>query len=535
MNPRHPSHVRRGPQAVAITVSLVAHLVVAAAAYAYVSWPTAPTVMVIPVEVVAAPAPSGPGSGRAGNDGKAGLATIGDDAVDEQIAAHVKPLDSETEEVAVNDQPSLLPDQTSIRTASETTQVPPSPAVAADASDNAAEIVAPPVTTAATDPIVEITPLARNLTADVPTHDVDNDPIAPDSFESPAPAPEVAPAREQNRATTRAQAAIAEASVDAPAPVVIKATEPPSASALEVAATTLSAVATPNSQWRIELPPLRPELNPAARQAARQAAAIPNTVWDGPPAKPQQVSPIARPSVTPSVVASIAPPQTVVPATPRVPPQPKAGVAAAKLPPLPQTRPSSLARDSSAVTPVQTVSLEPPIVRLPRPRPARQLEGETVAPASAKAVVAPAGQNSMRVATTSEPTEPTPTARPQPDKSSPSTAGAKAAPALAPAANPGGGGGAASGTALRPLPGNPAPRYPRLARERGWQGRVVIEIAVIADGTVDRAEIDQSSGYRLLDQAALRVVRRWRFAVDAPRLPAQGAVVRVPITFKLSD
>ena len=530
MKPRHPSHARRGPQAVAITVSLVAHLVVAAAAYAYVSWPATRTVMVIPVEVVAAPAPSGPGSGRAGDDGQAGPATIGDDAVDEQIAADVKPLDSEAEEVAVNDQPSLLPDQTSIRTASETTKAPPSPAVAADASDNAAEIVAPPVTTAATDPIVEITPLARNLTADEPTQDVVNDPIAPDSFESPAPAPEVAPAREQNQATTRAQAAIAEASVDAPAPVVVKATEPPTASALEVAATTLSAVATPNSQWRIELPPLRPELN----SAARQAAAIPNTAWDGPPAKPQQVSPIARPSVTPSVVASIAPPQTIVPATPRVSPQPKPGVAAAKPPPLPQTRPSSPARTSSTITPVQTVSLGPPIVRLPRPRPTRQLEVKTVAPASAKAaIVAPAGQNSVRAATTSEPTEPTPIARPQPDKSSPSTAGVEAS--LAPAVNPGGGVGAASGTALRPLPGNPAPRYPRLARERGWQGRVIIEVAVIADGTVDRAEIDQSSGYRLLDQAALRVVRRWRFAVDAPRLPAQGAVVRVPITFKLSD
>ena len=529
MNPRNPSHARRGPQAVAITVSLVAHLVVAAAAYAYASWPATPTVMVIPVEVVAAPAPSAPGSGSAGNDGQAGPATIGDDAVDEQIAADVKPLDSEAEEVAFNDQPSPPPDQASIQTASET---------AADASDNAAEIVAPPVTTAAADPIVEIveiTPLARNLTADVPTDDVDDDPIAPDSFESPAPAaPEVAPAREQNQATTRAQAAIAEASVDEPAPVIVKVTEPPTASALEVAATTLSAVATPNSQWRIELPPLRPELNPAARQAA----AIPNTAWDGPPPKPQQVNPIARPTVTPLVAASITPPQTIVPATPRVSPQPKPGVATAKPPPLPQARPSSPTRASSTIAPVQTVSLEPPIVRLPRPRPTRQLALKTLATPSAKAaVVAPAGQISVRAATTSEPTEPTPIAAPQPDKSSPSTSGVEAS--LAPSANPGGGGGvgagAASGTALRPLPGNPAPRYPRLARERGWQGRVIIEVAVIADGTVNRAEIDQSSGYRLLDQAALRAVRRWRFAVDAPRLPAQGAVVRVPITFKLSD
>ncbi|MDA0262272.1 MAG: energy transducer TonB [Proteobacteria bacterium] len=85
------------------------------------------------------------------------------------------------------------------------------------------------------------------------------------------------------------------------------------------------------------------------------------------------------------------------------------------------------------------------------------------------------------------------------------------------------------------MPGNPAPRYPRIARERGWQGRVILEVAIAHNGIVDRAEVGESSGYRVLDLAALQAVRRWRFAVMQPLPPAQGTMVRVPITFKLSD
>ena len=57
----------------------------------------------------------------------------------------------------------------------------------------------------------------------------------------------------------------------------------------------------------------------------------------------------------------------------------------------------------------------------------------------------------------------------------------------------------------------PEPQYPRLARARGWQGTVDVEIAISADGRVADANVARSSGYAALDDAALEVARRSRF------------------------
>lgn len=97
----------------------------------------------------------------------------------------------------------------------------------------------------------------------------------------------------------------------------------------------------------------------------------------------------------------------------------------------------------------------------------------------------------------------------------------------------GGTGGASSAIAadLRPLPGNPPPRYPSLARRRGEEGRVLLRLTVNAAGHVEGVSIARSSGYELLDQEAQRTVARWRF--QAPS--AERMVAQVPITFRLRD
>lgn len=68
-----------------------------------------------------------------------------------------------------------------------------------------------------------------------------------------------------------------------------------------------------------------------------------------------------------------------------------------------------------------------------------------------------------------------------------------------------GGGG---GLSARPDYGaNPKPPYPMLARRRGEQGLVLLRVHVRVDGSVAEAEIKQSSGSTLLDDAALHTVR----------------------------
>lgn len=85
----------------------------------------------------------------------------------------------------------------------------------------------------------------------------------------------------------------------------------------------------------------------------------------------------------------------------------------------------------------------------------------------------------------------------------------------------------------RKLPLNPAPRYPREALVAGIEGRVLIRVAVRADGTVDTAHITTSSGSAILDEAALEAVLTWRF--DPARRGGQAVAydVLVPVRFSI--
>lgn len=82
---------------------------------------------------------------------------------------------------------------------------------------------------------------------------------------------------------------------------------------------------------------------------------------------------------------------------------------------------------------------------------------------------------------------------------------------------------------------NPAPAYPAMARRFGEEGRVLFDVYILADGRVGEIKLKRSSGSRLLDQAALEAVRRWRY-VPAHRgsEPIPYWYVQ-PITFSLDS
>lgn len=58
---------------------------------------------------------------------------------------------------------------------------------------------------------------------------------------------------------------------------------------------------------------------------------------------------------------------------------------------------------------------------------------------------------------------------------------------------------------------NPPPQYPAMARRLHQQGRVVLDVYILADGSVGEVRVKQSSGFARLDEAALKAVRRWRY------------------------
>jgi len=82
---------------------------------------------------------------------------------------------------------------------------------------------------------------------------------------------------------------------------------------------------------------------------------------------------------------------------------------------------------------------------------------------------------------------------------------------------------------------NPIPEYPDYARRRGWEGRVVLTVEVDEAGRGRSVSIKQSSGHKLLDDAALAAVRTWRFVPGMRGNLPVTAQVDVPIRFRLDD
>jgi APA family basic amino acid/polyamine antiporter len=101
--------------------------------------------------------------------------------------------------------------------------------------------------------------------------------------------------------------------------------------------------------------------------------------------------------------------------------------------------------------------------------------------------------------------------------------------------------GGSVGAASEPIPARPADlavvrsriartlAYPPRARRMGWEGRVALAFVLLAEGSVRDLRVAQTSGYPLLDDAALAAVER------ASPFPAPGVTVRVliPVTFQL--
>jgi len=82
---------------------------------------------------------------------------------------------------------------------------------------------------------------------------------------------------------------------------------------------------------------------------------------------------------------------------------------------------------------------------------------------------------------------------------------------------------------------NPRPEYPRAAREAGWEGTTVLQVLVLPNGTVGSVTLHKTSGYAVLDEAALTAVRTWQFVPAMDGSFPLRSVVRLPIRFDLKD
>ena len=82
---------------------------------------------------------------------------------------------------------------------------------------------------------------------------------------------------------------------------------------------------------------------------------------------------------------------------------------------------------------------------------------------------------------------------------------------------------------------NPIPAYPMVARRMGWQGRVVLNVEVLASGLPGQVKLHQSSGHDVLDNAAMKAVRGWRFVAARQGGQVVSKWFLVPIPFILKE
>jgi len=81
---------------------------------------------------------------------------------------------------------------------------------------------------------------------------------------------------------------------------------------------------------------------------------------------------------------------------------------------------------------------------------------------------------------------------------------------------------------------NPEPEYPLAARRRGQQGTVVMSVTVNPAGRAVAVALKESSGFELLDQAALRAVAGYDFEPARVGGRAVESQIEVPVRFQLN-
>jgi protein TonB len=80
---------------------------------------------------------------------------------------------------------------------------------------------------------------------------------------------------------------------------------------------------------------------------------------------------------------------------------------------------------------------------------------------------------------------------------------------------------------------NPRPEYPSVARRRGYEGMVIMEVFVDREGRVQDLRLYQTSGHEILDRAAMQAVKGWLFEPATRGGNNIEMWVKVPLSFRL--
>ena len=118
----------------------------------------------------------------------------------------------------------------------------------------------------------------------------------------------------------------------------------------------------------------------------------------------------------------------------------------------------------------------------------------------------------------------------QPQRPAAATATASVAPKVAARAA-----GAGERTLAKPnYLRNPPPKYPAESRKLREEGLVLLKVSVTANGRAADVQLQRSSGFARLDDAALKAVRGWEFNPARAGGTPVACAVEVPVRFGLN-
>ena len=82
---------------------------------------------------------------------------------------------------------------------------------------------------------------------------------------------------------------------------------------------------------------------------------------------------------------------------------------------------------------------------------------------------------------------------------------------------------------------NQPPAYPHIARKRGYEGTVEIQLGITSDGKVNAIQIVKSSGFKILDQVAIKSVKKWKFQPAIRFGINVKSILEIQFVFKLNE
>ncbi|MCK9200938.1 MAG: TonB family protein [Gallionella sp.] len=80
---------------------------------------------------------------------------------------------------------------------------------------------------------------------------------------------------------------------------------------------------------------------------------------------------------------------------------------------------------------------------------------------------------------------------------------------------------------------NPKPPYPKAALNREMEGKVILLVEILADGTCGEVSVSRSSGYAILDRAAIKGVKKWLFNPARRAGKPVATQKEIPVNFRI--